>query len=193
MPPTRTPVSAADRSALERAFGGGGKVYVKNRDEEFGSGMGGKGKKNKSGTATPMLPAPVVAPPPAVKQIVPPPPVLPSPAQMQSSASSLQKKEKSPVTTGSGGRNTNGNGNSSEELVEISDEAAKALLEIESAVASLSSKVKGKSVVRECFCAGSSISSFSLTSVTPYKPFPFLVQLVSTLYRSSLLSVFHVV
>ncbi|KAK4704111.1 hypothetical protein P7C70_g2110, partial [Phenoliferia sp. Uapishka_3] len=157
-PPPRDPstsrntVSEQDRRALEQQFGSGGKVYMKNRDEEIWGGGTGGGKKSKggsgsvtparaggSGSVTPVPPAQAAPTSIVVRNTAPVPPqvshVRPTP-------------QAQPANKGKG--KANGAATTAyDSIVDMSEGATRELLLVDRTIRDLT---KTSSTPRSCFC-----------------------------------------
>lgn len=129
-------------AAIEREFGGGGKVYMKHREDDFDLGANG-GKKSRSGSpsgsgrVTPVSGVPPTAPSSGFAS-----------SARQSTTLARSLPNAAPASTakkGGGEKELDG-------IVILSEEASKKLIEIDR---NLRTFEKGKGASRECFCQGS--------------------------------------
>ncbi|KAL8276652.1 hypothetical protein RQP46_010920 [Phenoliferia psychrophenolica] len=158
---SRAPVSEQERRQLEASFGTGGKVYIKNRDDEIWGGGAGAGKKSRggsrggSGSVTPTPPAqlqptPQPAPPtPAGTGLGVPirQPTTLSRSTSPAPAPTANKKGKGKATDGTA---SSGGTTAYDSLVDMSEDATRELLHVDRTIRELTSGARTSK--RACFC-----------------------------------------
>lgn len=137
---SRVAVSEQDRRELEQQFGAGGKLYIKNRDDEVWGG-GGKKSRGGSGSVTP-VPQPLAAP--AAPTGLGVPVRQPTPSTRTPSSAPVQKKGKGKAEGAA----------VYDAVVDMSEGATKELLEVDRTIRQLT--MGAGAPVRSCFCQGAS-------------------------------------